>query len=193
MAKSLRRDKGNRTARFLAREDALDQLCETVSQGESLSELCTRRGLWWGMVWDWLQDDERWKRFARAETQRDALMLRQVLAEIHRLAMIDPGDLYDDDGKLRPIKDIPAPVRACIVSLESVEYFEGHGRAREHAGTIRKVKLTDKLRALELLGKQLDMFADKLNVGATESFEKLVRDSLKEPTPTPGIPRVVRN
>ena len=94
-----------------------------------------------------------------------------VLGELRKLAGYDAGSVFEDNGSLKPIKEWDAPVRAALVGLDHEKLFEhfGAGQAK-HVGTTRKIKLADKLRALELLGKYLKLFTEKVEVTGLEGL-----------------------
>ena len=64
-----------------------------------------------------------------------------------------------------------------------VDYFEGAGEDREFAGYVKKYKLTDKLRAIELMGRHFGMFKDKVElsgqVDTTNPYAGLTTEELK--------------
>ena len=62
-----------------------------------------------------------------------------------------------------PIHEIPEEIRRAISGLETFEEFEGFGKDREKIGDTKKLKFWDKPRALELLGKHLGLFVDKVD------------------------------
>lgn len=74
------------------------------------------------------------------------------------------------DG-LKNIQDIDESTRRAISSLETFEEFEGYGEDREKIGDTKKVKLIDKTKALELLGKHLGMFKEKVDFSQDKPFE----------------------
>lgn len=90
-----------------------------------------------------------------------------VLRELLQIANCDIGEAFRPDGSLKPIHQIPTPVRKCIAGFENEEIFEmvettEKGRkVREWVGTLRKVKFWPKDRGLEMLGKYLAMFTEK--------------------------------
>jgi phage terminase small subunit len=84
-----------------------------------------------------------------------------ILKEICKLAFIDASKLFDDDGNLIPVHKLPKEVSAAISSIEVVTKNKpGHdGSDVEYTS---KIRLWDKKGSLELLGKHLKLFTDKL-------------------------------
>ena len=109
------------------------------------------------------------QRSKRVEVNADTI-LRELLA----MATVDVTEAYDDAGWLKQIKDIPAHVRKSIAGLETQEIFQGEGDDRSIIGMARKVKFYDKTKALELLGKHLKIWTDKVEHSGTISLEQLI-------------------
>ena len=82
-------------------------------------------------------------------TQVNADWLLRRLADI---ADADMADLYAEDGTLKPVREWPAVWRKGLVA--GVEVVEGKG-----GGLLRKVKLADRLKGLELIGRHIDVGA----------------------------------
>lgn len=82
----------------------------------------------------------------------------RVLLELCRMAYVDPGDLYDDQGCIKNIKDMPEDVRRSISSIETKEIYEQDGRKKKYVGDAKRVKLGPKEKALEMLCKHLGLF-----------------------------------
>jgi phage terminase small subunit len=101
------------------------------------------------------------ERAAKIELRAEA-----VLLELKRVAMVDLGELYEQLGHLLPVKDMPPDARRALAGIKVFDEFEGSGADRTKVGEVREVKLLDNLRALELLGKHLGLFADRLEVAA---------------------------
>lgn len=90
-----------------------------------------------------------------ARKQQYAISLERTLEEAARVAQSNIQDLLDDDGQLIPVHRLPRSVAASIASIEvgfttGRRGRKGNKRTREQ---VVKVKLWDKPRALELLGK----------------------------------------
>lgn len=93
-----------------------------------------------------------------------------VLQEILKLAQFDIADIYDESGKLLPVKDIPERARKALVGIDIyTDFTEG-----VEVGETKKVKMADKLRALELLGKHLKLFTDRVEHTGKVTLESLI-------------------
>lgn len=83
-----------------------------------------------------------------------------VLQTLFEEATADLADLYDEDGALLPIRQWPKIFRTgLVVGIEVEEVFEGYGKDRVQTGFMRKVKLSDRLKHKELIGKHVDVQA----------------------------------
>lgn len=102
-----------------------------------------------------------------------------VINELAKIAFLDIRKLYNDYGGLKNIQDIDEDTARAISSLESLEEFGGYGEDREQIGITRKVKLLDKTKALELLGKHLGLFND-VNVNMKNPVEVVLVDDVHE-------------
>lgn len=95
-----------------------------------------------------------------------------VIKELAKIAFLDIRKLYTENGQLKNIADMDSETAGAISSLETLEEYEGYGDDREKIGDTQKVKLLDKTKALELLGRHLGIFNDKIDVNVKEKEEK---------------------
>lgn len=79
-----------------------------------------------------------------------------LLRRLHDEAEADLADLFADDGSLKPVREWPKVWRKGLVAGLDVEELREAGAV---IGTVRKVKLSDRVRRLELLGKHIDVSA----------------------------------
>lgn len=109
-------------------------------------------------------------------TKIDADWLLKRLADE---AVADVADLYDENGGLKPVDEWPLIWRQGLVSgIEVEEIFEGRGEDREHVGRVRKLKLSDRIKRLELIGKHIDVqaFREKVEIEISDTVaERLAR------------------
>lgn len=104
--------------------------------------------------------------------QRTEITQDMVIKELAKIAFLDIRKLYNENGKLKNIADIDNDTAGAIASLETLEEYEGYRDYREKIGDTQKVKLLDKTKALELLGRHLGIFNDKIDVNVKEKEEK---------------------
>lgn len=107
------------------------------------------------------------EREKRTEVTQD-----MVIKELAKIAFLDIRKLYTENGQLKNVADIDDDTAGAISSLETLEEYDGYGDEREKIGDTQKVKLLDKTKALELLGRHLGIFNDKLDVNVKEKEEK---------------------
>lgn len=102
-----------------------------------------------------------------------------VIKELAKIAFLDIRKLYTENGQLKNVADIDSDTVGAISSLETLEEYEGYGDDREKIGDTQKVKLLDKTKALELLGKHLGIFND-LNVNMKNAVQVELVDDVNE-------------
>lgn len=99
-----------------------------------------------------------------AATRIDAAWLLSRLAEE---AKADQADLYNEDGSLKPIREWPLIWRQGLVAgMEVDETYVGTGDERKVIARTRKVKISDRVKRLELIGRHIGVgaFKDVINL-----------------------------
>lgn len=107
---------------------------------------------------------EMTERAGRTEITAD-----RVLSEIGRLAFADIRSVFDENGRLLPVHMLPAEVAASVSSIEVVTSKVPGGEPADVEHTA-KIKFWDKRGSLELLGRHLKMFTDKVEVEVVDSL-----------------------
>lgn len=79
-----------------------------------------------------------------------------VLARLRDELIADLADIYDDDGNLKPIKEMPIIWRQGLIAGVETEELIAEG---VKIANIRKVKLSDRLKRIELIGKHVGVNA----------------------------------
>ena len=86
------------------------------------------------------------------------LTVKHVLDELAAIAFSDVRDLFDDEGRLRPVGDLEdGPARA----LAAIDVSREKTRGGATAETVVRARQWDKLKALELIAKLRGMLVDK--------------------------------
>lgn len=113
---------------------------------------------------------------ARMEKRNENLAQR-VLDELARIAFSDLRQHFTPDGKLLPPHKLPDDAAAAVSSIESEER---HDRETEAPYTVRKIRLWDKLAALDKLGRHLGLLTEQVQVSGQLTLEQLVLGSMQK-------------
>lgn len=110
----------------------------------------------------------RVRREIESELERRALDAdlkpTDIIRELKAMANLDISQAFGEDGAMLPLHEMPADVKRAIAAVETSELF-GYAPGEEgktQIGHIRKLKFWPKDKALELLGKYLKMFTDRV-------------------------------
>jgi len=97
-------------------------------------------------------------RLRKAQLEKIEITAERVLQEIAKMAFFDPRKLFDAEGKPIPIQDLDDVTAASIAGLDvSTAKLDEVVTA-----AVLKYKLADKRANLELLGRNLRLFTDKI-------------------------------
>lgn len=108
-----------------------------------------------------------------ARSRRTGVNQDRVVLELAKIAFVKMTDVVDSNGRIR--EDATDDDLSCI---ESIKFKESDN---EFGGSVeREVKIGSKLKALELLGKHLGMWNDKLDVNVTQPIVIMGADELED-------------
>lgn len=96
-------------------------------------------------------------------SSRTLVTADRVINEIAKLAFINTQDILNEDGNLKPINEWSRDDAAAIQEITE----DSIGKDGDNPITRRKVKLSDKKASLELLGRHLKLFTDKIESDTT--------------------------
>lgn len=94
----------------------------------------------------------------RERSGRTLLTADDVLKGIAEIATVDIGQAINEDGTLKPIHEIPEPVRRAISGIDIQEIKAGE----QAVGTVKRIRFWSKDKAFEMLGRHLELFTDKV-------------------------------
>ncbi len=120
-----------------------------------------------------------------ARLERTRVDADRVVLELARLAYMDPRDLFDETGKPKPLHALSAGQAAAVAQID----FDSEGN-------VKRYKLTDKARCLELLGRHTGIFEidnRQRSVRASVDMNQFFGDLFRRPDAgaidiTPGAP-----
>lgn len=94
-----------------------------------------------------------------AQESRTILDVRRLEAELARVCFSRISDYFDAEGRFKSMSELSEDALAALAGVESFDEFEGKGGDRVRVGVTRKVKLWDKVAALEKAYRHKGMFA----------------------------------
>jgi phage terminase small subunit len=121
-------------------------------------------------------------------SQRTQITADRVLEEIAKLAFSNIGDYHRISSEGEPFVDLSNLSRdqmAALTELQVEDYTDGRGDNSRDVRRV-KIKLADKKAALELLGRHLKLFTDKVDLTSDGKQLKSLtseRSRLEELTP----------
>lgn len=107
------------------------------------------------------------------------LKAETVLREIGHFAHADLLEAFNEDGTLKHVHEMPEHLRRAIKSIEFEELFDGSGHEKVRIGRTVKIALWDKPKGLELEGRHLKLFTDKVEVSGKLTLAQLVEAAVK--------------
>lgn len=103
--------------------------------------------------------------------QKLELSVEWVIRRLMWRAGFDVRKFYKADGSLIPVAELDDETSYALQGLEIEKLYEHFGKGQAQAtGTLTKIKFGDRDRALELLGRHLKMFTDKVEVTGLENI-----------------------
>jgi phage terminase small subunit len=107
-------------------------------------------------------------------SKRTGINQDRVIRELARIALVNPVDVINmDEATIKEMASVDDTAAILSVKVKKIPSEEG-------TITEREIRMADKIKALELLGKHLGIFTDKFNINA-EMAVKIVDDIDEKP------------
>lgn len=156
-------------------EKLMETICDHIAGGGSLIGLANVYLCRYSQLKNWINSDpDRQKMYSQAIDDRKDWAKERLTAEITALSYTNFKQAFNDDGTLKNPHEMPDAVAKLIAGFEVVEYFEKDGKHTTQVGWTKKVKFVDRLKAIELAGKQLGQWLEKHEHSGTVKLEDLI-------------------
>jgi hypothetical protein len=113
------------------------------------------------------------------------------LEELRRIAFSDIRNCFDEQWRLKNLKDLPAWVRASIASWKVTRQPTGDKAHPYH--DVIEIRLRDKIAALEQLARHFELLTDQTELSGTVTLEQQQRagggrkaQAISDEKPRPG-------
>ncbi len=150
------------------RPSVLDDILVIMANGGSLIQCAQKLGVPYSRLSVWCNaTEERRTRMSEAMKARDEFLIQRILDELKLIGLHDVSQLFDEEGHLRPMKDLPEGIRRSIASVEIVETADKDGKI----STIKKVRMIDKLKGIEMLTRAMVGFIEKKQINVEHTYK----------------------
>ena len=105
-------------------------------------------------------------------SKRTGINQDRIIMELAKIGLLNPKDLVDFDEAT--VKEEAAEEDLAAIASVRVKRFP----TKDGEGIEREIKMHDKIKALELLGRHFGMFKDKVEVSGLEEEKKKLNDIL---------------
>jgi phage terminase small subunit len=96
----------------------------------------------------------------KAKTDKLEIKGEKTMRLIHVLGHHDPRKLFEKSD-LKDISDLDLETAQTIAGFDFVNLYEGDGEQKHNFGQLRKIKLVDRLRALEMEARHFGLLANE--------------------------------
>lgn len=158
------KNRDHRTIAVTHDPEMMDIVINHVSNGGSLIDLCKTWQVRYSDVMRAIRSNPSYfERYEAALVDRKEWARERVYKEIRNVSTFDLKMALNEDGTFKKLKDMPDEVVASIKEIS----------------TNGEIKFIDKLKALEMLSRQLGLFVDKIEHTGKLSLEQLILEAGK--------------
>ena len=170
------RDPKQRALFLLSTPGAFDILLTHIANGGGVNEFCKEHRMRFGDLYLAIAEDKDMQaRYHKAIEARRAYDAETIIAQLRGMATSDVRDLFNYDGSLKHVNELTPQQAACISSVDV-----GSSATGDDLIVTKRIKLWDELKAIEMLGKHLGLFAERHVHEGTVTLRDLVLQSVNE-------------
>ena len=141
-------------------------ICDFIVGGGTLVEYCDLHDISYPACLRWLRTSvERRDLYERAQRDRDEWQTDKLLKELRDISSFDLGLIMNDDGTQKKFHEWPPVIQRAVKEIKHGEFGI-------------EIKFFDKLKSIEMLGKQSGMFKEKIEHSGKVTLETLVSQSM---------------
>lgn len=102
-----------------------------------------------------------------------------VLTRLSEEATADVADLYEENGTMKPIQEWPMIWRTGLMAgIDTTSEYETVDGKKERVGSVTKLKISDRIKRIELIGKHVNVqaFSEKHEHSGNLTLETIKKD-----------------
>lgn len=151
-------------------DEIVDDLCVFVGSGGSPIRWCELKRLDYGSFMNSMKADRQFAlRYAEAEASSRAWEREAVLDLIKEIMLFNPAEAFDEHGNILPMHKMPTHVAKMIKKSKTIRSKSG-----DDWDEVDSLEYFDKQKAIDQLGKFLQMFIDRTEVTHKLTLEETI-------------------
>src|ERR1035437_7745973 len=151
-----------------ARPEIVEEVCMSLPNGGSLISAADKLGVPYSRLAVWLNaDDDRRKRVALAIEARDEWLVHRITDVIEAIGLVDVREMFEEDGRLKPLSEIPQAITKCISGIDVLETSDRNGTVYQ----TKRIRMIDKMKASEMLGRNLEKFIERKAIKVDHTYK----------------------
>lgn len=109
---------------------------------------------------------ERINELKAARSKAVKIDAEYVLKQLADFQQAEIEEIINDDGALKDVSEWPSHWQRMVVGIDVEELFEGRGKDRERIGCVKKVKIMDRAKVMEMMGRHINVgaYAQRIDV-----------------------------
>lgn len=109
--------------------------------------------------------------------ERNKISIDECVSLLAKMARFDIADVYDENGDLKPIKEIDKDSRISIEEVNTESYFD---KSNKNNVLVKKLKVGNKKTAIDMLMKHLGGYEKDNNQKSTKLLGEIPKDERAE-------------
>jgi hypothetical protein len=151
-------------------EQTVKEITSHVAAGGSATDLAKAWGVNYGTLMYYLRKDPSASQALElAFEDRNEWVKEEILNELKAICNADPRKVFDKLGDVLPPNEWPDEVAKFIKAFTVTVDQEGN--------TTYKFQMWDKLKAIDMVGKHLGLFVDRVHHSGTLTLEDVISES----------------
>lgn len=164
--------------------DTINQVCEHVASGGTAIDFANRVGIPYSKLMRIVRGNPtNSKLYDQALVDRDEWSKERLLSELRTIGTADVREAFDDSGGVKPVSEWPDSLAANVSTMQVFEEWDGKGDDRAFAGYTKTVKFHDKLKAIEMIGKNLKLWNEEKKNTVEVPLDELIAMAMATPHP----------
>lgn len=153
-------------------ENTFSEIIDWIGEGGTLPQFAAQHVANHAALYLWIQENkQRRDQYDAAIKMREEYLKQKIIEELRDIATYDIRDAYNENGEPIRLNEVPLKLRKTIQSIKSTKSGDT---------VTTEIKFFDKIKAINLLGKELGMFQNKVELSASKSLEKIIEESWRE-------------